>query len=144
MQNKLLLFFYRFKTFYNSSFKSELNRYDMSQAEADIILFLKNNPDFNTARDICNMRGLAKSNVSTSLRELKRKKYITVSCDGNSKKLHRLFLNDEHKDIFNKLAEIQKKCFAEMLNGITKEEVQFFIEFLKKCDKNITDNSAEI
>ena len=37
---------------------------DMPHTAISILLFLANNPDFATARDICEMRGLKRSNVS--------------------------------------------------------------------------------
>lgn len=41
-----------------------LERYRLTQLEMDILLFLANNPEHDTARDMVELRHLAKSHVS--------------------------------------------------------------------------------
>ena len=139
MKNDLLLFFSKFKAFYNSAFKKACEKYKLSQIEIDIILFLHNNPEYNTATDICNMRGLAKSNVSIALKQLEYEKIIYIKKDEKNKKIRRLYLNNEYSSVYEELADIQKKCFAVIFKDITPEEIVSQKIFLRKCDKNITD-----
>ena len=50
----------------------------LSQTEMDVLLFLHNNPDCNTARDMVHLRGLAKSNVSTALDSLRTRGLVEI------------------------------------------------------------------
>ena len=46
------------------------DRYELTQMEYDILMFLHNNPQHNTAADIVKIRKSTKSHVSTSLKNL--------------------------------------------------------------------------
>lgn len=49
------------------------DRYGLTQMEYDILMFLHNNPQHNTAAEIVKIRKSTKSHVSTSLKSWKRK-----------------------------------------------------------------------
>ena len=42
-------------------------KYDLNRAELDVLLFLANNPSYDTATDIVEYRGLVKSHVSAAV-----------------------------------------------------------------------------
>lgn len=50
--------------------RSVCDRYKLTQMEYDILMFLYNNPQYNTAADIVKIRKSTKSHVSTSLKFL--------------------------------------------------------------------------
>lgn len=52
------------------------DRYQLTQMEYDILMFLHNNPKHNTAADIVKIRKSTKSHVSTSLKALENKGLI--------------------------------------------------------------------
>lgn len=64
----------------------------LSQTEMDVLLFLHNNPDCNTARDMVHLRGLAKSNVSTALDSLRTRGLVESRPEENNRRVNRLFL----------------------------------------------------
>ena len=49
------------------------DRYELTQMEYDILMFLHNDPQHNTAADIVKIRKSTKSHVSTSLKNLENK-----------------------------------------------------------------------
>ena len=49
------------------------DRYELTQMEYDILMFLHNNPQNNTAAEIVKIRKSTKSHVSTSLKTLENK-----------------------------------------------------------------------
>lgn len=135
--NSFLIYGKHFRQFYHQEFQSLCTEYDLSQLEIDILLFLKNNPSFNTARDICLMRGFAKSNVSKALETLKAKGYIFSQEDAESRKVHRLFLKPEKESAIQKLLECQKSCFAVMLQGFSEKELELFRSLMQRVDENM-------
>ncbi|MFQ9564401.1 MAG: hypothetical protein ACLR0A_19570, partial [Faecalibacillus intestinalis] len=44
---------------YNSLFDELLKEYQMTQVEIDVLAFLANNPEYNHAQDIVNVRGIS-------------------------------------------------------------------------------------
>lgn len=55
---------------YSACLEPVCRKYALNRTELDILLFLANNPQYDTAADICAVRSLAKSHVSTSVRAL--------------------------------------------------------------------------
>ena len=59
-----------FHKIYNQSIQTAASRHGLSLMDGDVILFLYNNPDYDTAKDISTFRMLAKSGVSASVESL--------------------------------------------------------------------------
>ena len=138
MENhSFLIYGKHFRQFYHQEFQTLCAEYALSQLEIDILLFLKNNPSFNTARDICLMRGFAKSNASKALETLKAKGYIFSQEDTESRKVHRLFLKQEKEVTIQKFLECQKNCFSVMLEGFSEKELETFRSFMQRVDENM-------
>ena len=55
------------------------DRYELTQMEYDILMFLHNNPQNNTAAEIVKIRKSTKSHVSTSLKTLENKGLVERS-----------------------------------------------------------------
>ena len=62
-----------FHKIYNQVIQTAAARHHLSLMDADIILFLYNNPDYDTAKDISYFRMLAKSGVSASVESRQRR-----------------------------------------------------------------------
>ena len=70
-----------FRKFYDLAFKEQARAYGFQMIDVHILLFLKNNPSLNTARDIVISRGLSKSNVSNALEKLRGRGMIRLGED---------------------------------------------------------------
>lgn len=64
------------KILYSACLEPVCRKYGLNRTELDILLFLANNPQYDTAADICAVRSLAKSHVSTSVRTLERAGFL--------------------------------------------------------------------
>lgn len=53
------------------------DKYNLKKMEYDILMFLYHNPEYNTAADIVRIRKSTKSHVSTALKVLEDRGYIT-------------------------------------------------------------------
>lgn len=135
---EFLLYIHRFKQFYTQSFQPLAKQYGLTQLEIDILLFLHNNPAYNTARDIVERRGLAKSNVSNALESLRRKGYLSSQTDPDSRRVRRLQLRPDHGAVIEALAACQGKAVARLTDNFTREEREQLRALLDKTDKNIT------
>lgn len=138
MQNHVLTYANNFKHLYRQTFQPLSEQYGLSQLEIDILLFLKNNPLNNTAKEISVMRGFAKSNVSKAVESLRIEGYLSSAPDPASRKIRRLYLSAGMKDRIDALSQCQEQCFALLLDGFTAEERCTLQEFFKKIDENIT------
>ena len=59
--------------YYESLTSSICDKYDLTQMEYDILMFLHGNPEFNTAADIVKVRKSTKSHVQPRSNRLKTK-----------------------------------------------------------------------
>lgn len=77
------------KRLYDQTMQPVCNRYDITRMELDILLFLHNNPEYDTATDIIKKRQLTKSHVSSSIKTLEKQQLLQkFYLDGNEKTIH--------------------------------------------------------
>ena len=72
-------------TAYNKTCESVLKKYDIPQVSFDILMFLTNNPEYVTAQDISEIKGIKKNLVSvpvlksSDVNPFPRKKSCTIA-----------------------------------------------------------------
>lgn len=77
------------KTLYANCVEPVCERHRLTRMELDILLFLANNPQYDTAASIIEVRHLTKSHVSTSIKDLETRGLLTKSyAPGNRKTAH--------------------------------------------------------
>ena len=84
--------------YYEMKVSGVCEKYQLRQLEYDILMFIYNNPAYNTAADIVRIRKSTKSHVSTSLKVLEDRGFIERRVDKDNKKhvtIHLLQLANE-------------------------------------------------
>lgn len=100
-----------------------LARYQMTQIELDVLLFLANHPGLDTAKDIVEIRRLTKSHVSASVRDLTDRKWLEPSFQQNNRKTIHLRLLPAADDVVQRGRRAQVAFFSRLFEGFTSEEV---------------------
>ena len=103
------------------------DRYGLTQMEYDILMFLHNNPQHNTAAEIVKVRKSTKSHVSTSLKKLENEGLIERIQSENNKKHIEIVLLDKAELIVEAGINAQKKFAKNVLSGLTEEEIHMCI-----------------
>lgn len=127
----------RFKHYYTACFQDLCEQYGLTQLEVDILLFLYHNPENNTARDIVALRGLAKSNVSTSVEALRRDRYLEATVDPRNRRKRRLHLLPDGQMVIEMLADQQRSCLSHLAQGFTEEELCQLQSLLERIENNM-------
>lgn len=112
------------------------DRYDLTQMEYDILMFLHNAPQHNTAADIVKIRKSTKSHVSTSLKSLENKGLIKRIQSKDNKKHIEIVLLDKAKLIVAEGMDAQKQFAHNVLSGLTDEEKNMCINVFDKICNN--------
>lgn len=134
---ELLQYMQHFRRMYQKSFQKLGRELELSQMEIDLLLFLRNNPDRNTARDAVALRGFAKSNVSTGVERLEAKGWLRVEPDPESRRIKRLVLEKSREAALERLARCQEDCFAAIVEDMTTEEREGLRALLERMDANV-------
>lgn len=112
------------------------DRYGLTQMEYDILMFLHNNPQFNTAAEIVKVRKSTKSHVSTSLKSLENNGLIRRIQSEDNKKHIEIVLLDKAEIIVEAGLNMQKQFAQNVLNGLTEEETHMCINVFNKICSN--------
>lgn len=112
-------------------------QYDLAQIEIHILLFLKNNPEFNTARDIEKYRGLAKSNISNALERLRKRRLLKVQKDPENRRINRIYLEEEGDVLARILQKRQAEFFTILLQDIPEDVCRAVQTFFLQTQHNV-------
>lgn len=119
------------------------DRYELTQMEYDILMFLHNNPQNNTAAEIVKIRKSTKSHVSTSLKKLEDEGFIERVQSKENKKHIEIILLDKAELIVEAGIAVQKKFAQDVLAGLTEEEIRMCIHIFDKICNNAEEHLSE-
>lgn len=109
--------------YYETLTRPVCDQYELTQMEYDILMFLYNNPQYNTAADIVKVRKSAKSHVSASLKFLENKGLVEKKQSKDNKKHIEIILLDSAQEIIQAGLNVQKEFVKNMFRGFTEEEL---------------------
>ena len=136
--NKFWEFILSLESEYGSYRKKIMNRFSLSAAETDILMFLSNNPQYDTGTDISRIRKIPKSQVSTSVKSLCEKGYLSTDYKENNRKSIHLSLTKSALSVTDYGKTVQAE-FADLLfSGFSEEEKSEF----ERLHIRIADNIA--
>lgn len=115
-------------------------KYGLTHMEFVVLMFLANNPDFDTAAQIVKYRRLTKSHVSLAVRALLEKNLL-IGVDGvDDRRTIHLSLLEDADEIIEAGRQVQKQFFETIFEGFTREERDQMAEFMNRIDENIKNN----
>ena len=111
--------------------------FDLTYMEFTVLMFLHNNPQYDTAAQIVKVRQLTKSHVSLSLRSLQERGLVEgVYHPGNLKTVH-LQLTKASEPIVEAGATAQADFGARLVRGFTAEEVNQLQILMERVHSNM-------
>ena len=112
-------------------------QYELTRMEFTVLMFLANNPTFDTAAQIVKYRRLTKSHVSLAVRALLERRLL-IGADGvEDRRTIHLSLTDDAMEIVEAGREKQKEFYADVFSGFTQEEMEMIGGFMNRIDVNI-------
>lgn len=133
---RMLQFYQRFRKFYTHQFAPLLDRSGLSMRELNVLLFLANNPDYDTARDAAVLRGLSKSQISQAVELLAAEGLLARTPDGNDRRVVHLSITETGLPLAREAQAIQNACGQRLLEGFTPEEITLFHQLLDRVLDN--------
>ena len=114
-------------------------KHKINQTCLDVILFLANNPGYNTARDLCELRGIRSGNASVAIDTLVGRGLLARQADPDDRRITRLVLMPEADPIITDGREIQQQFGNQLVQGVSAQELQICTDTILKLGANISD-----
>ncbi len=124
------------KTLYSRCVGEICEKRDITRMELDILLFLANNPCFDTATDIVEIRYLSKSQVSASVKLLEERGYLKKEYGAGNRKTAHLKICEAAAEAVADGRSAQEKFLEILLKGFSEDE----IEAIRGYNSRIFDN----
>lgn len=117
--------------------KSICREYDINQTEFDILMFFGNNPEYDCAKDIVDVRKIKANLVSINVDKLVNDGYLERKLMLNDRRKYRLVLTKQGKALAKKGKEVQDSFFELLFDSVSAKDRSAFNKVLELIDKNL-------
>lgn len=117
--------------------KSLCQELKLPQTAFDILMFLANNPEFRTARDIVEVRKLKANLVSVNVDKLVCDGYLKRRAVEGDRRKTELICTEKAQPIITRGRQLQQSFIERLLTGLDEETRQKFMEILTIMDQNL-------
>ena len=125
---------------YNRMCEPVLLKYDIPQVSFDILMFLENNPEFCTAQDISEVRGIKKNLVSVHVEKLVQAGLLRRGTVSGDRRKISLAVTEKAKPIIEAGLASQQKFYERLTAGISEEDWAVY----KHMNEHLAINVREI
>lgn len=115
----------------------------MARPAVDILLFLANNPEHPTARDICAYRRMKPAIVSFHVDNLVREGYLERQPVPGDRRKQRLVCTEKAEVVIRRGREFQERFYAQMVRGLTREELDGCLRCFAVMERNLSAQAGE-
>lgn len=109
----------------------------LNQTGLDVLLFFANNPQYNTASDVCNIRGIKSGIASVAVDSLIKKGLLSRCEDEADRRKRRLVLTEKAIPIIKEGREMQARFADALKTNITDSEFDAVESVAEKIKSNI-------
>ena len=131
------------KSLYTNCVEKVCRKHEITRMELDILLFLANNPCFDTATEIIEIRYLSKSQVSASIKLLEQRGFLHREYSSFNRKTAHLKINDTAMPVVFDGQAAQENFLTILLKGFSKEEMDAMRQYNDRILSNINAHLKE-
>ena len=122
---------------YDKMLKKVCTEHDLTVIEADVISFLQNNPEKDTAADIVELRMLSKGAVSKAVESLIQKSLLERIPDPEDRRKNHLRLKSQAGPVTDSIGKVREEFLDTVLEGFTKDELELHRQFFDRLIDNL-------
>lgn len=137
--NQYFAFAQKMSVAYQEQFKVLCKKFHLSQTAFDILLFLANNPQYKTARDIVEIRRLKANLVSMNVNRLVDEGYLERKEVPEDRRKTELLCTKKDQPIIQKGQELQNQFFTLLFEKVKPEQKQVFFEVVQQMVNNLDE-----
>ena len=125
-----------FSEAYTNACKPICRELGLPQMAFDILMFLANNPDCSTAKEISRYRGFKENIISVNVNKLVTEGYLLRQSDQEDRRKVRLICTEKAASIVRRGRELQERFFRQMQEGLSPEERKIHAHCLETVAAN--------
>ena len=122
---------------YSARCKPLCREIGMPQTAFDILMFLANNPEFHTARDIVEIRRIKANLVSVNVDKLVREGYLVRKESPEDRRKTLLECTEKAEPVIEKGHQLQAAFWRELFGNIDEESLAVFSHIMRMIGTNL-------
>ena len=122
---------------YNKICKPLCQEVNLPQTAFDILMFLANNPEYKTARDIVEVRKIKANLVSVNVDRLVKEGYLKRRAVEGDRRKTELICTKKAQPVIEKGQQLQADFKAQMVWGMDEDVQQQLEEITEKIEQNL-------
>ena len=127
----------KFMAAYKAAQKKVCKAWNVPEVSLDILLFLANNPEYTTARDIVEVRSIKANLVSQHVDRMVREGYLCRKEVQGDRRKRDLSLTEKAMPIIEAGRRMQTDFFETLFHGISEGEKRAFFETMDIMRRNM-------
>ena len=124
------------RSLYSAQLDAVGREFGLTRVELDILLFLANNPQFDTATDIVERRCISKAHVSQSVKSLEQRGYLERWYARDNRRTIHLRLREKAGAAVEAGRAAQHRYRSLLFQGFSEEELEQFCGFFGRIAAN--------
>ena len=129
----------KFMAAYKAAQKKVCKAWNVPEVSLDILLFLANNPEYTTARDIVEVRSIKANLVSQHVDRMVREGYLCRKEVQGDRRKRDLSLTEKAMPIIEAGRRMQTDFFETLFHGISEGEKRAFFETMDIMSRNMDE-----
>ena len=121
---------------YNVICKPLCQELNLPQTAFDILMFLGNNPEYRTARDIVEVRNIKANLVSVNVDRLVQEGYLERRSVAMDRRKTELICTEKAKSLMEEGRAMQQAFWEKLFDGMDQEARKAFMKTLDSIGKN--------
>ena len=127
----------KFMAAYKAAQKKVCKAWNVPEVSLDILLFLANNPEYTTARDIVEVRSIKANLVSQHVDRMVREGYLCRKEVQGDRRKRDLSLTEKAVPIIEAGRRMQTDFFETLFYGVSEGEKRAFFETMDTMSRNM-------
>lgn len=124
------------KRLYEKLMEPLLWKFHLTQAQADVLLFLENHPECDTAKEIVELRCLTKSHVSAAVDQLIARGFLIQKQDTTDRRRMHLVILEPAHEVIQEGKKLQALYKNLLYKNVLEDEAKQLHRLMKQIRKN--------
>lgn len=124
---------------YTNLCKPLCHELNIPQTAFDILMFLANNPDYQTARDIVEIRKIKANLVSVNVEKLVKEGYLTRESLSGDRRKTRLCCTQKAQPVIEQGRRLQENFFEGLFQNVAHEQRESFFKTMEQMSLNLDE-----